>query len=517
VWWGLRADAEGTGSGLPVVVFGGDHGDLPLDANAGEAIADALVDLRPPAVIDLSLMRKGEQQRFVMTFAERLYHRNRAPLHVVLDEADAWAPQRPVKGQERLLGAVEDLVRRGRARGLGVTLITQRPAVLHKDVLTQVQVLIALRMVAPHDREAIDTWVRVHGTREQRDELMGSLPSLPVGHAWIWSPGWLDLFQRVTIRRRETFDSSATPKLGEERRAPQQLASVDLEELRAKIAATIETVEENDPRVLKRRIAELERQLKTRVAAERTVEQVEIPVPVVPDWIGEALDRLREQAEGAESQAALTRRGLDGLEERIRNWQPPAAMEAPVRTVSPEIGAATNGWHRARQSTQGQSRVGGGLRSGERRMLQTLAQRHPGRLTVPQLGALSRLSHRGGTFAAYFARLQRDSLIDGAGDDVGISEEGFDAIGAVPPEEPQSATEVAAMWRARLPAGTVRVMDALIEAYPDGLDREELAERAGLSASGGTFGAAVGALRRYALAEGVGRQLWAGQALVDPA
>ena len=33
---------------------------------------------------------------------------------------------------------MEDLVRRGRARGLGITLITQRPAVLNKDVLTQV-------------------------------------------------------------------------------------------------------------------------------------------------------------------------------------------------------------------------------------------------------------------------------------------------------------------------------------------------------------------------------------------
>jgi DNA helicase HerA-like ATPase len=55
VWWGLRADTAGTGPGLPVVVFGGDHGDLVLEANAGEAVADAIVDLRPPAVIDLSL------------------------------------------------------------------------------------------------------------------------------------------------------------------------------------------------------------------------------------------------------------------------------------------------------------------------------------------------------------------------------------------------------------------------------------------------------------------------------
>src|SRR4051794_21159704 len=58
------------------------------------------------------------------------------------------------------------------------------------------------------------------------------------------------------------------------------------------------------------------------------------------------------------------------------------------------------------------------------------------------------------------------------------------------------------MWQERLPAAAVRIQDALIEAYPDELDREELAERTGLTASGGTFGAGVGLFRRYALAQG---------------
>ena len=55
-------------------------------------------------------------------FAERLYHRNRDPLHLVLAEADAFAPQRLQKGQERVLGAVEDLVRYGAPRA------SERPA-----------------------------------------------------------------------------------------------------------------------------------------------------------------------------------------------------------------------------------------------------------------------------------------------------------------------------------------------------------------------------------------------------
>jgi hypothetical protein len=51
----------------------------------------------------------------------------------------------------------------------------------------------------------------VHGTLKEREKLMRSLPSLPVGTAWFWSPGWLDVFQRLQVRARDTFDSSATP------------------------------------------------------------------------------------------------------------------------------------------------------------------------------------------------------------------------------------------------------------------------------------------------------------------
>jgi DNA helicase HerA-like ATPase len=75
-------------------------------------------------VIDLSLLSKSASRTFMAPFLERLYHRNREALHVVIDEADAFAPQRAQADGLRLLGAMEDLVRRGRARGIGVTLIT---------------------------------------------------------------------------------------------------------------------------------------------------------------------------------------------------------------------------------------------------------------------------------------------------------------------------------------------------------------------------------------------------------
>jgi uncharacterized protein len=35
VWWGLRSSADGQYEGLPIVIMGGERGDVPLDVGAG--------------------------------------------------------------------------------------------------------------------------------------------------------------------------------------------------------------------------------------------------------------------------------------------------------------------------------------------------------------------------------------------------------------------------------------------------------------------------------------------------
>src|SRR5436305_15061848 len=43
-WWGLRASSDGQSEGLPVVVIGGQHGDLPLERDGGAVVADLVLD-----------------------------------------------------------------------------------------------------------------------------------------------------------------------------------------------------------------------------------------------------------------------------------------------------------------------------------------------------------------------------------------------------------------------------------------------------------------------------------------
>lgn len=260
-WWGLRSSADGASRGYSIAVLGGEHADVPLEPTAGEVIADAIASEHFAAIIDLSLFRKGEALRFMATFLETLYRKNRDALHLFIDEADVVAPQKTFgPDQARVLGATEDIVRRGRIRGIGCTLITQRPQVVNKDVLSQVDMLTCLRMNHPKDLGAIDDWVAVHGDPAAAKRMIASLPSLPIGDAWLWAPGSVPaLFERVSIRRRGTFDSGRTPKAGERTVAPKVLAPVDIQRLGATIAATVERAKQDDPKALHARIAELEK------------------------------------------------------------------------------------------------------------------------------------------------------------------------------------------------------------------------------------------------------------------
>ena len=140
-------------------------------------------------------------------------------------------------------------------------MISQRAAVLNKNILTQAEILCALRLTHPKDIDAIHEWVNVHGDPDKARAMISSLPSLPIGTAWFWAPGWGDIFTRVKIRMRKTFDSSATPKVGQEVKRPSVMAPVDIEKLGKQIQDTVQKAKNNDPQALKRKIQELEREL----------------------------------------------------------------------------------------------------------------------------------------------------------------------------------------------------------------------------------------------------------------
>jgi Helicase HerA, central domain len=178
VWWGLRASADAAAAGYPVVVFGGRHADVPIDEGMGAALGRLIAREPLACVVDVSeLGSAAARRRFMTAFAEAVYEGNREPLHLVFDEADLWAPQRPTPEGTALLGRIEEIVRRGRVRGFIPWLITQRPAVLHKDVLSQADTLIAMKLTSSQDRAAVGAWIEGQAEEQRASDINAAIPN----------------------------------------------------------------------------------------------------------------------------------------------------------------------------------------------------------------------------------------------------------------------------------------------------------------------------------------------------
>jgi Helicase HerA, central domain len=84
VWWGLRASADGSAPGYPVIVFGGKHADVPITSDMGVALGRIVAREPLVCVVDLSdLGSNAARRRFMAAFAEALYETNEEPLHLV--------------------------------------------------------------------------------------------------------------------------------------------------------------------------------------------------------------------------------------------------------------------------------------------------------------------------------------------------------------------------------------------------------------------------------------------------
>jgi hypothetical protein len=503
-WFGLKSSADGKSDGIPVVIFGGEHADVPLEPDAGAFVGETVARLEQSCILDFELLSKGKQIRFLAEFFEALYHHNREPLLLLLDEAQRYAPQKPGPGEARTLGAVQDLVKLGRKHGIGPVLFTQRGAGLNKEVSELCDLLVAFRTPGPLDQERIRDWLDANTTKAQRDEVMGKLSGLPTGTA-IFASGHPELktFGVYPVRRPETFDSSATPKVGQRRAEPKTLAKPDLEVLRTKMAAAIERAKADDPRELRARIRTLESKLNGATFPMPEMKEVRVEVPMFDKTAFEELKR--EVA----AQLTLARGNIDGLLHSYMSMclqssgaRPGALIGKPrpaplPESVQPRPPVTLKEKVARNKSPNGAGEpIGGGLR----RMLIALAQRPQG-LTNRQLGVRAGLSSRSGTFSTYLSRGRSQGWIDDHGERRAITPQGLIALGRFEPLP--EGRDLLRYWLGELGGGASRMLEVLAGAYPRSLTNEALGQAADISRSG-TFSTYLSKLRTLELVEGRG-------------
>lgn len=490
VWSGLRSSANGKKGAYPVVIFGGEHADVPLTEHAGPAIAKLVAGGNRPCIIDVDGMTVGAQQRFVTAFLEELYRLNSKPLHLVLEEIDEFAPQTGAPGTERMLGAVARIFQRGRRKGFRAIAITQRPANVHKRVLAQCNAMIALRLVAPQDRKAIADWIKGHGDDELGRQVIDSLPKLGRGEGWVWAPE-VDVLERVKFPPIKTFDSMRAPADGEVVE-PASWAAVDLDAVKTELADAVAEAEANDPKKLKAQVADLSR----RLADADKKRPGPAPATPVREPDDQVLRRPAVKAAIAEAAAAGEQRGEvrahKTLVQRMKAGigrilsgaaveaideiagPTPAAPAAPPRTAAQAAVVQTarvithSIWNAAMNGLAGDQ--SGGLAAGEKKVLAAIAQ-YPNGIRREQLTVLT--GYKKSSRDTYIQRLRAAAYILVEGDKVIAMPEGIAVLGD-DYEPPLFGKALREQVMTRLAEGERKVLEAVIAGHPGAVDRAEI-------------------------------------------
>ena len=124
----------------------------------------------------------------------------RTPYLLIIEEADKFIPQ-----SRDSIKKIEEISRRGRKRGLGLLVATQRPAIVTKNVLSQCNNQIIGKLSIENDLRAVDLFF---GSRKEVEELA----TLKPGEFFIMG-GLAREKVRLRFAMRETKHRGLTPRL----------------------------------------------------------------------------------------------------------------------------------------------------------------------------------------------------------------------------------------------------------------------------------------------------------------
>lgn len=519
VWWGLQHGAKRGDRGLEVVVLGGAHGDMPIDPTAGEVLADFVVD---ESVSTILVMRRatgepwssGERIRFMRDFVKRLFSRQgerRIPLHLVIDESGRFIPQLLPKGSVDIaecVGAIEELVEWGRNYGLGCTLITQRSARMNKSVSELAECMVSFQTSGPNSVAAIVDWFGEHIPKDRHKELVEELRKLPVGTALVVSPEWLGFEGKVLVRRRTTFDSSATPKAGQELRVPGKAKKPDLAKYRARLEEVTQRAKSDDPRELKKTIGELSKQLEklqkqhhNGAVSSPALRQGELAKAISDrdkHWQGE-LRKLQSRETTYQKRLQQARGLLSRLEPLLVDESADAPVELPPpptvpRRSDPAIPATIPLQQGSLQSRETNTADGGRLGPAHLRVMRSLYWLKDEERTPAKVAFFAGYTVNG-HFNNTIGNLRSRGLVIGWS----LTGQGLALLPDV--EEKPTGAELREWMRSKLDAAGNKLLDVLILRRGERLSAEELAAAAGYTVNG-HFNNVLGRLRTLQIAEG---------------
>lgn len=482
----------------------GKGGETPADVRSARLLAHRLLELRASAVCDIYELKPQTRHAWVKIFLEAIVDAPKSlwrPTIIIVDEAHVYCPEKG-QGESEAFGAMSDLVTRGRKRGFCPIFATQRLAKLSKNVSAEMLNRLVGQTFEDVDLDRAADLLSV--PRSDREKFEKEMKVIEPGY--FWGFGRAIAKDRILVKIGAVKTTHPEPGTAGYSAGPPPTPA----KVKALLPKLSDLPREADERAkteadLKIEIRSLKAQLSRGVSKVAPVVQVKEKIIEVPVIGRSEVLKLKEIVDRLEKKVMLKPKTLvpDLHERRIPiNYPSKTSMIQNIKGLSSE---SENG-------------DGFKLLHGERRILEVLAQFHPGTRTRSQLGALAGYTPSGGTFLNYFGRLRKHKLIsEMSGGAIGITDEGLAFFGDSLPSGPKTSEELIAMWRSKLLAGERKMLDVLVDIHPDPMTREELGERTGYTHTGGTFLNYLGTLKRNALVVVEGVQIKATDALFETA
>lgn len=284
-YWGLKEQYEMLHVGADEEV------DLRVGPEHADKLAELALEQNIPIILDVTgYLDSDVSDELVKEVAKAFFDREKTlnkPFLMLCEEVHEYIPEGG--GLNEVGEMLIRVAKRGRKRGLGLIGISQRPADVKKDFITQCDWLVWHRLTWDNDTSVV--------RRVMDADAAETVQGLGDGESLLMTD-WDGEIRRVQWRRKETFDAGATPGLDGFDRPDLKSVSDDL-------LGELEDISDREER-RRGRIAELE---STIGAKEDRISELE-----------EERDRAQDMSNMAEQfTSALTASGGDssGLDEKI--------------------------------------------------------------------------------------------------------------------------------------------------------------------------------------------------------
>jgi hypothetical protein len=232
--------------------------DIQIGPEHAEQMATLALEENVPVILDVSgYLDEAVADELLREVARQLFVKEKKlkkPFLLVVEEVHEYIPEGGGGGETGNL--LIKIGKRGRKHGLGILGISQRPADVKKDFITQANWLVWHRLTWDNDTKVVG---RIIDT-----EYKERVAELNDGQAFVQTD-WTEVdVRKVQFRRKRTFDAGATPGLDDFERP-------ELKSVSETLVGDLEHISERKQRE-ENRIVELENELEKKEARIKTLE-----------------------------------------------------------------------------------------------------------------------------------------------------------------------------------------------------------------------------------------------------